>query len=448
MKALPVTAIFDIGKTNKKFFLFDEGLNEVYKIYHRLDYIEDEDGDPCESLVELTHWIKSTLNQAMDLPQFMIQKLNFTTYGASLVHLDKEGKPVAPLYNYTKAYPDALLEKFYQKYGGRMTFCRETSSPALGMVNSGLQLYWLKYIKPEIFQKISSSLHLPQYLSFIFTGKLVSDYTSIGCHTAMWDFEKKAYHYWLEEENILHMLPLVKDTTDTFSISYRKQAMSVGTGVHDSSAALLPYLKSNVEPFVLLSTGTWAISINPFNSTPLTHEELELDCLHFIGINGQCIKISRLFIGEEHKVQIEELYEHFDLAKGYYKKLKFDEELYQYTKAQKNKRVRFKYLKPELFGITQANKKDLNQFADFEEAYYCFLHELTDLQVASLGLVLNNSLVPKIYIDGGFNANDMFVEMLRDKLSPIKVETCDFALGTALGAGMLVNGKFQIRNIT
>jgi glycerol kinase len=47
--------------------------------------------------------------------------------------------------------------------------------------------------------------------------------------------------------------------------------------------------------------------------------------------------------------------------------------------------------------------------------------------------------VKKLYIDGGFNANPIFVGMLRDKLAGISIETTDFALGTALGAVMLVN---------
>ena len=59
------------------------------------------------------------------------------------------------------------------------------------MLNSGLQLYWLKKTKPEVFKKIKYSLHLPQYLSYIFTGIPLSEYTSIGCHTALWDYEKK-----------------------------------------------------------------------------------------------------------------------------------------------------------------------------------------------------------------------------------------------------------------
>ncbi|WP_242617422.1 MULTISPECIES: hypothetical protein [Cecembia] len=46
----------------------------------------------------------------------------------------------------------------------------------------------------------------------------------------------------------------------------------------------------------------------------------------------------------------------------------------------------------------------------------------------------------KLYFDEGFNANPIFVGMLREKLQRVTIETTEFALGTALGAGMLVNG--------
>ena len=34
----------------------------------------------------------------------------------------EDGKPVAPLYNYLKPYPDELSQKFYSKYGGEEKF--------------------------------------------------------------------------------------------------------------------------------------------------------------------------------------------------------------------------------------------------------------------------------------------------------------------------------------
>jgi len=202
---------------------------------------------------------------------------------------------------------------------------------------------------------------------------------------------------------------------------------------------LLPYLEREKNPFILLSTGTWAISINPFNKTPLTESELNQDCLQFLSISGDPIKISRLFIGEEHKYQVDQMYAYWDLPLGTYKKLKFDKSLFEKVANHAQKRIGFHYLKPEDYGLEKADHSDWSSFPEFTEAYYTFIHELTDIQVASLNLVLKGAEVNKIYVDGGFNANDIFLEMLRIKLPGKEIIPSDFPNGSALGAAMLVN---------
>lgn len=439
MPRIPVTAVFDIGKTNKKFFLFDENLKEVHNTYTRLDAIPDEDGFPSEPILPLRAWMLETFKEALKSEEFEIKKLNFSGHGASFVHTNEAGEPVTPLYDYLKPFPEDLLEKFYSENGGKMTFCQQTSSPPLAMLNSGLQIYFLKYCKPDSFKNVKYCLHLPQYLSLIFTGEMVSDYTSTGCHTALWDFSKMDYHDWVKREGIESLLPPILPGDALLRTKPELGSIPCGIGIHDSSGALLPYLKQEKEPFALLSTGTWAISINPFNKTPLSESELSKDCLQFLSISGQPIKISRLFIGEEHKYQVDEMYGHWDLPLGTYKKLKFDEAIFEKINQCKTKRIGFHYLKPADYGLEKADSTDWSSFPEFTEAYYTFLHELTDIQVASLQLVLDGAPVQKLFVDGGFNANNIFLEMLRKKLPGMEIIASDFPNGSALGAAMLVN---------
>ena len=439
MEKLPVTAIFDIGKTNKKFFLFDENLREVFQTYSRFEDLTDEDGFPAENLPAMSEWMLETFQAALTLPEFEIKRLNFSTHGASFVFVDQTGEPATPLYDYLKPFPEALLEKFYLENGGKMNFCKSTSSPPLAMLNSGLQIYFLKYAKPEFFKHVSHCFHLPQYVSFLFTGEKTSDYTSIGCHTGLWDFEKNDYHEWIDRENIRELLPPIKSGKTILKTKPELGSIPCGIGIHDSSAALLPYIQRETEPFLLLSTGTWAISINPFNKTSLTKKELKRDCLQFLSIQGEPIKISRLFIGEEHKYQIDEMYGYFKLPQGTYKKLIFEESLFQKVRANSVKRIAFHYLKPKDFDLETADQTDWRSFENFEEAYYTFMDELTDLQLASLNLVLAGSPVKRIFVDGGFNANLIFLEMLRKKLPELEIIPSDFPNGSALGAAMLIN---------
>ena len=138
------SVVFDIGKTNKKCFVFDEDYQIVHQEILDIAEIRDEDGDPADNLAALVDWIRDTLDQLSDKLKFGIGAVNFSTYGASFVHLDQQGKPVAPLYNYLKPYPQAVRQSFYEQYGPAQKLAKETASPALDMLNSGLQLYWLK----------------------------------------------------------------------------------------------------------------------------------------------------------------------------------------------------------------------------------------------------------------------------------------------------------------
>ena len=95
-------------------------------------------------------------------------------------------------------------------------------------------------------------------------------------------------------------------------------------GLHDSSAALIPYQVSFNEPFILLSTGTWCISLNVFNHTRLTNTELNQDCLCYLSYEGKPVKASRLFAGYEHEQQTKKLAEYFIKPPDYYKTMPCD----------------------------------------------------------------------------------------------------------------------------
>src|SRR5690554_1495185 len=149
-----VIAVFDVGKTNKKLFLFDENYRVVFERVARFVETTDEDGDPCENLESLRSSVFDSLHEVYRKDEFDIRAINFSTYGASLVYVDGTGKALTPLYNYLKPYPEELLDNFYQKYGGRDQLAAETASPVLGSLNSAMQLYRLKHEQPEVFREV------------------------------------------------------------------------------------------------------------------------------------------------------------------------------------------------------------------------------------------------------------------------------------------------------
>ncbi|WP_186755888.1 FGGY-family carbohydrate kinase [Echinicola salinicaeni] len=446
MMPLQVIAIFDIGKTNKKFFLFDEHMNEIKQEYNKIPLTEDEDGFECDDLDALTNWIKSTIDGICKSPDYKLKGINFSTYGASFVHIGEDGRPLTPLYNYLKEIPNEIIDEFYRSYPAEKNNL-ETASPSLGMLNSGLQLYWLKKNKPEIFEKIRYSLHFPQYLSYLFTGKAVSEPTSIGCHTRLWDFEKGEYHQWVKQEGIDGILPEIVPTGKSFVSQLCGHDVQVGVGIHDSSSALASYLVRIKEPFLLISTGTWSISLNPFTQDPLTQEELQDDCLNFLSIEGNPVKASRFFMGYEFNYQIDRINKHFNKPDKYYKSLAADQSILGQIKEGKAKCTFYpKHIAatPLVQSLFEGNEWKPEEFGSYEEAYHHLIWGVTLLQVASLKLAQGSSEISKVFIDGGFVHNEVFMDLLQHYLSGYELEFSDFPLGSAYGAALVLEQKSKV----
>jgi sugar (pentulose or hexulose) kinase len=170
-----VIAVYDIGKTNKKIILFNHELKPVYENEKKIPEIKDEDGFECDDIELIENWIKDSVNSLAKSDHYELTAINFTTYGATLVYLDKYGKRLTPVYNYLKLIDEKIPEKIYKKYGGQDEFCRRTASPALGMLNSGMQMLWLKYSKPEIFRQVKYILHFPQYFLICLPGTFIQN---------------------------------------------------------------------------------------------------------------------------------------------------------------------------------------------------------------------------------------------------------------------------------
>lgn len=439
-----VIAIFDIGKTNKKLLLFDEDLRVVLESEQKFAEIKDDDGFECDDIEHIENWIHESLSGLVKSDKFDLKAVNFTTYGATIVYLDENGKRLTPVYNYLKPIAEIIPESLYKRHGGRDEFCRRTASPALGMLNSGIQPLWLKFAKPEVFAKVRHILHFPQYLSYVLTGKIYSEHTSIGCHTALWDFDNMKYHYWVETLGLNLPQPVPVATLNEMIIDGKK--ILVGIGIHDSSSSLAPYFSSSKGKFLLLSTGTWCINMNPYNTEKLTSEQLDRDCLCYMSIEGQPVKSSRLFLGHLHESALLILAEHFRKSEDYYKKVKADKKLSAFLKSKFNEKKVF--FQTGAYSRELKKYVDMYEFSTFEEAYHQLMNELCDLTVESINLVLpSEDDTENLYITGGFSKNELFLNLITEAYPSKNVFTSEIANSSALGAALVISGSKPVLNL-
>lgn len=436
--------IFDIGKTTKKAVLFDPSFHVLEEQTETFREITDDDGFPSDDLLRVSEWMKDIYMAYVNHARYRITHCNVSAYGASLVNLDGNGEAIMPFYNYLKPFSGTAADEFARLYNKDNAICVATASPYLGLLNSGLQLFYQKREKPALFARIATTLHLPQYFSWLLTGKAFSEITSIGCHTMLWDYQTKSYHRWATDQGLVKLFPPIERTTFTVEKTEAAGPVKLGIGVHDSSAALMPYLATQADPFLLLSTGTWNICFNPFNDLPLTAEELGADCLCYLTFEGKPVKASRIFLGHEHEMQVQLLTKHFGVGPDHYRKIVFDARIFERLNQDAHPDLAFYPVGMEGTGpLPQkfAERTRLDNFQHFEEAYHQLVRHLVKWQLISVDLVDPEGLIKDIIVVGGFTRSPVFLEILKRTAGTRRVLISDHPRASALGAAWLVCGK-------
>jgi len=274
----------------------------------------------------------------------------------------------------------------------------------------------------------------------LLTGKQYSDITSIGCHTNLWNFSQHHYHEWVYREGIIDKLAPIRESDKVLPVGGSGKVSPVGgldkvlpvrgsdipsvgervsgIGLHDSSAAMIPYLESFQEPFVLISTGTWCISMNPFNDQPLTVAELQKDCLCYISYQGRPVKASRLFAGHWHEQEVKKLAARYLKDPQYANTVAFDASI-----------------------VSLVHERSTDD--SFEQAYHRLILDIIEQQAASTRLVLEGTAVKRIFVDGGFARNQVFMHLLAAAFPNIEVFAASIPQATAIGAALAIHSHWN-----
>jgi hypothetical protein len=200
---------------------------------------------------------------------------------------------------------------------------------------------------------------------------------------------------------------------------------------------LYPYLHTQQQPFVLLSTGTWNVCLNPFYEGIYTPEDLAQQNLFYRTPEGKPIKASRLFLGYEHDLQVKHLSKVFGRDPSMELDITYDVSTFYQLREQGRSRFHFRFndtsrpfVPPELEGI-----------ATFDIAYHQLMLELVEHQSQAIRFAMGDTEVSAIYIDGGFANNDLFAHMIKYKFPALKVRSTQAKNGSALGAAMIMQTK-------
>jgi sugar (pentulose or hexulose) kinase len=195
---------------------------------------------------------------------------------------------------------------------------------------------------------------------------------------------------------------------------------------------------------VLISTGTWSISLNPFNQTPLTAEELKHDCLNYLQYKGSPVKASRLFTGYEYEQQVKRIAAHFNQDEIRYRTINYDPAIAARLNNQPSLQANANEGELQKSAFEQ---RDLNNFINDVEAYHQLMIDIVAQQTISTNYVLNGCKIKRIFVDGGFSKNSVFMHLLALAFPHLEVYAASMAQATAVGTALAIHHAWNTKTL-
>lgn len=430
-------AVFDVGKSNKRFLIFSDDLKPVYSEVKKIDEIE-VDGLLCDDAKSITLWMKNALLEA--LRRWRIKALSITTFGATIANL-RSGSLRLPVISYNQEIEGHIRDGFYREFGSPLELYMQTGTPPYGqLLNAGIQVYWIREKYPEAFREIDEILFLPGYLTYVLTGFKSYEVTSVGCHTYLYDVYKGGWSNVAEELNVDSRLPEMFDVWEPLGeIEHGGLRTLVTPGIHDSNACLLPYIASRRD-FLLASTGTWCVFMHPSGDFSPKGEDLHRDVLYYIDAYRRPVRSSRFKGGFEYDYYTSIIRDRFKVN---------PESITPETEIMEDiLRRREDFITPGLVagsGQFQRSKARIigeafNRSA--KEAYHLLNIYLAIESYVAISLITGGKNVD-IVVQGGFARNNMYLAALSALFPKSRVLKAIFPEATGLGAALCAKAALE-----
>lgn len=296
-------AVIDVGKTNAKLALVEEGSLREISVVTRPNTVLV--GPPFPHFDLEGHWGFFLQNLSAFHAEWGVDAISVTTHGAAAVLLDAAGNLAAPMLDYEHPGPDDLAAS----YDALRPDFSETGSPRLPLgLNLGAQLHWLLATQPGLRERLAHVVTYPQYWGWRLTGGMACDVSSLGCHTDLWNPQKRQYSALVDRLGLTARMARPRRPDEVLGLLRPALATATGlrsdtpvsVGIHDSNASLYPYLLGQSGAFSVVSTGTWVVCM-AMDGAGVAPDPAR-DVLVNTNALGQAVPSARFMGGREYEV--------------------------------------------------------------------------------------------------------------------------------------------------
>ena len=132
---------------------------------------------------------------------------------------------------------------------------------------------------------------------------------------------------------------------------------------------------------------------------------------------------------------------HFHKPSNYYSSVEYDAEIITDLKNKKHLIPQTK--KPGMAGLSVFSERKLSSFANYEQAYHQLIYDIVVLQKKSTQLVIKGTEVKRIFVDGGFSKNQVYMFLLAAAFNEMEVYAASVSQASAIGAALVMHNHWN-----
>jgi len=283
----------DIGATSGRAILgnIENGVLKLTEIHRFANPITEINGRMYWDFFYLYNEIVESLKK-IKASQVDITSIGIDTWGVDFVCFGKDGEPLRMPYSYRDTMTFGAPEEFFKIIPKKEVY-KKTGIQIMNF-NSLFQLFTQMKNESSIYNIIDKVLFMPDALSYLLTGKMVTEYTIASTSQMLSPFNKTFDASLLEavglsEDNfapivlsgtvIGELSESVKQQTDLNNISV------IAVAGHDTASAVLATPAEN-ENFAYLSSGTWSLMGVEIKAPIINDETFSLNFTNEGGADG------------------------------------------------------------------------------------------------------------------------------------------------------------------
>lgn len=331
----------DCGNSSYRLVLgkYENGIIKTEVIAQEKNSMVKINGYDCWDIVKIYQFLVTNIKKCI-LKGIVPDAIGICTWGVDFAFFDKEGFSLGEMLSYRNTMGQEVLDSLSKDEQNELFY--ETGI-LCNRINSVYLMSALKKIMPTRTKAASHVLMVPDILNYLLTGKMVNEPSELSttqlmsAKTQTVD-EKVCAKFgispsWFSEigchgKAIGELLPELKK-----ELGINKSLPVICVPSHDTASAVAA-IPAKEEPFLFISSGTWALIGAELDEPIITQDVLEADLTNEIGAFGKITLLKNstgMFILDRIKHEYEEETgnpiswdDFFDLAKEEPSNLVFD----------------------------------------------------------------------------------------------------------------------------